>query len=225
MQILARNLCCPTSSSHARGTWRSWSTGQVKLIIHILEFGPLSNECCQNIMALLRRWHVSSRVTSICYEDTAAVRFLATGPDLNSSFLTFEGEGRCWMSVPSPLDYPFCTWIRCEFSCSGRPLPSLQSQDGTETTSHTKSIPISKTSCWKLLFALLVPGKITSFLPSSHRQLLQTVLSNKSKGWVFFPVVAFCWRFLTENLQYPLFSLVGIQHCRNSFSLYFSWKL
>lgn len=151
--------------------------------------------------------------------------FLATGPHFNSSFLTFEGEGRCWMSVPSPLDYPFCTWIRCEFSCSGWPLPRLHSQDGTETTSHTKSIPISKTACWKLLFALLVPGKITSFLPSSHRQLLQTVLSNKSKGWVFFPVVAFCWRFLTENLQYPLFSLVGIQHCRNSFSLYFSWKL
>lgn len=53
----------------------------------------------------------------------------------------------------------------------------------TETTSTTKSISISKTACWKLLFALPVPGKITSFLPSSHRQFLQTLLSNKSKGW------------------------------------------
>lgn len=96
-----------------------------------------------------------------------------------------EGAGcLCPVWVPWVL-LSALTWMGCEFSCSGWPLPSLHSQDGTQTTSTTKSIPISKAACWKLSLALPVPGKITSFLPSSHRQFLQMLLSNKSKGWFF----------------------------------------
>lgn len=106
-QIPPRNLFCLTSSSWASGTSRSWPTGQAKLISRFCVLGPFRTHVVKAEGHIPRSGHVSSRVTSICCKDTAAVWFLARRPDFSFSFLSFEGEGRCWVSVPSPSPFAY----------------------------------------------------------------------------------------------------------------------